>query len=575
MITITLSLSGPTVAAGIKPANAPSTTNKSNSKSIQFKKLSKKQILTHLLTAELALQRNMYDEALTNYLLVAKETQDPTVAQLATELALETQDSLRAKEASEVWANSDPENVQAQLVALTLYISDNEAKAQAFLENALVSNPQELDQNLLAVFDQLQPKGKKHLTEAVAYLAERHPQNPYAQLASAQIHAIQLDVNAANKRLAKTLALQPNLTNAIQLQAKLIRHEKQSDQPALEYLDAQVNKHPNNSELRMFYAMALLDNDQSNSAMQHLQMLTRDKQFAGEAYLIIGEDEINQGKYVAAEKNIKQALEYASSVDKARYYLAQLAEYHKNNAEAISWYEQVASSSEFHTSAFLRAAYLYSLKGDYENALNTLQSTEPNTFEEQKQVLLTEIDIMIESNDLDKALENCNRVLGVLPNDVDFLYARSLILSMLQKYAAAERDLKLVLSVEPDNANSLNALAFILTNQPDRVKEALPYIQKAIGLQPNNPAYMDTLGWYYYKSGNTQDAIAMLEKAYKISGNAEIAAHLGEVLWTSGQQQAAKDVWQKALLSTENKDIIQKTLTRLNIPLADIKPTAR
>lgn len=565
-------MSGATLAMGVQPEATP-VANKS--KTIQFKKLSEKQILTHLLTAELALQRSMYAEALENYLLVAKETHDPAVAQLATEIALETQDSVKAKEAADIWANAAPENIQAQLVALTLYISDNQNKSQEYLQNALKNSPNELDQNLLSVFDQLQPKGKKHLTEAVTDLAERHPKNPYAQLASAQLHAVQLDIAAANKRLAKTLALQPNLTNAIQLQAKLIRHEKQSDQPALDYLDSQVNKHPNNGELRMFYAMALLDNDQSNNAMPHLQMLTKDKAFAGEAYLMIGEGEINQGKYVAAEKNIKLALEYASSVDKARYYLAQLAEYHKNNAEAISWYEQVASSSEFHTSAFLRAAYLYSLKGDYENALNVLQSTEPSTFDEQKQVLLTEIDIMIESNDLDKALENCNRVLGVLPNDVDFLYARSLILSMLQKYTAAERDLKLILSVEPENTNALNALAFILTNQPNRVNEALPYIQKAIGLNPNNPAYMDTLGWYYYKSGNTQDAIAMLEKAYKMSGNAEIAAHLGEVLWTAGQKQAAKDVWQKALLSTENKDIIHETLTRLNIPLADIKPKAK
>lgn len=533
--------------------------------------LGHQEILTHLLTAEMAMQRNMYQQALENYLLVAKSTNDPEVAQLATELALETQDVSSAMQAAEIWASSDPTNLQAQLIALTLYVSSDQAKANKFLTAALDNHPQDLDQNLVLVLEQLPDSGKKNLTDAMFALAKQRSKDPYAQLAAAQLAAVQLNIKDANAHLQKTLQIKPDLTNAIQLQAKLIRHEKNDDQPALDYLNKEVNKNPKDGALRMFYVLALIDNNKTKTALPHLKILTKDTLYAGNAYLLIGEDEINEGKYAAAEVTIKKALDFENSVNQARYYLAQLAEFNKKNEEAITWYEKVESSSEYHTQSFLRAAYLYSLNGDYNNALSTLQNSEPNSFDDQKQILLTEIDILIELNDLEKALESCNRVIEVLPNDGDFLYARSVINAMLSKFPAAERDLRLVINIDPNNANALNALGFILTIQPTRINEALPFIQQAMGISPNNPAFMDTLGWYYYKSGNTADAIAMLEKAYKLSGDNEIAAHLGEVLWTSGKQTEARAVWKKALLNAENKAIIQETLTRLNIPLSDFK----
>lgn len=551
-------------------ATAAATTPAQPNKIAGTPELSHQSMLTHILAADLALQRNMYAEALEHYLIVAKATNDPQVAQLATELALETQNMQVAMQAAQIWANSSPSNLQAQLIAVALFINDDQGKAKVFLNNALEHNPKDLDQNLIIVLEQLPPAGKQHLTEYVYALADQHPKNPYAQLAAAQLSAVQLDIKSASAKLKQTLVLDPSLTNAIELQAKLIRYEKNDDQPALDYLNQQVQKYPKNGSLRMFYALALLDNNQAKVAVPHLKILTKDPKYAGDAFLLISEDKINNGKYKAAEATMKQALEYENSIDKARYYLAQLAEYNKNNAAAIQWYEQVESRSEYHTSAYLRAAYLYALKGEYSNALNTLQNSEPSSFEDQKQILLTEIDILIESNDLDKALESSNRVLEVLPNDVDFLYARSTVLTMLHKYPAAERDLRLVLKLDPNNPNALNALGFILTTQPDRVKEALPFIQKAMAMNPENPAFMDTLGWYYYKIGNAADAIAMLEKAYKLSGDNEIAAHLGEVLWTSGQQAQARAVWQKALQSADNKAVIHETLTRLNVPVADV-----
>ncbi len=535
--------------------------------------LSHQEILTYLLKADMAAQRNMYDEALTNYLIVAKYTQDPKVAQLATEMAVQTQSATQAMDAAEIWANSEPSNLQAQLVAATLFINSDPEKATKFLNNAFEINNPDIDQHLLMILNQLSTEaGQKNFTNAIKKLAQERKKDPYAQLAAAQVSAVQTDITAASKFVAAALKLQPNFTGAIELNAKIIRYNSNSDQSALAYLEKQVQAFPNNSELRLFYITALLDNQQTSKAMPHLLVLTKDKTLGGEAYLTIGEIYVSEDKINQAEEAIKKALHFQDSDDKAKFYLGQIAEYKKENSTAIKYYEDISDESEYHTQGFLRAAYLYALVGNYDDALNILQSSSPSNFDDQKQVLLTEIDIMIDAKSYDKALDNANKVLAVIPEDVDFIYARSVIYGLLNKPDAAEKDLRAILALDPNNGNALNALGFTLANQPGRMNEALPFLQKAISISPENPAFLDSMGWLMFKMGKNQEAITMLDKAYKISGDNEIAAHLGEVLWSSGKKDAAKEVWRKALASAQDPQAIHATLAKLKIPLGELQP---
>jgi len=537
--------------------------------------LSHQEILTYLLKADLAMQRNMPDVALENYLIVAQYTHDPQVAQLATEIAVQNQTPAKAGVAAEIWANAEPNDLQAQLVATTLFVSSNPEKAQVFLNNAFQINNPDIDQHLLLILNQLSATGQKNLTNLVFKIAAQRKDDPYAQLAAAQLAAAQLDIDNAKKQVQLALKLKPELTSAIELNARIISYNTKSDKAALTYLDQQVKKFPNNGELRFFYITALLDNDQTAQALPNLKILTKDKLYGGEAYIAMGEIYIGEDKVTLAADTIKKALTFADSADKARFYLGQLAEYSKDNTQAIKWYESVTENSEFQTQAYLRAAYIYSVAGNYTDALNLLQNANPTSFDDQKQLLLTQIDILIDSNDYDKALENANKVLEIIPDDADFLYARSVVYGLQNNTKDAEKDLRSILAADPDNANALNALGFTLSNQPARMSEAMSLLQRAISLNPENPAYMDSMGWLLFKMGRDQDSITMLEKAYKMSGDNEIAAHLGEVLWSTGKKDAAKEVWKQGLASTQDTTVIQETMQRLKVPANDLRtPTA-
>ncbi len=125
-----------------------------------------------------------------------------------------------------------------------------------------------------------------------------------------------------------------------------------------------------------------------------------------------------------------------------------------------------------------------------------------------------------------------------------------------------EADIRAILKTEPDNAHALNALGFTLADQTDRYEEAYGYLKRAIEIMPDDAAIIDSWGWVHYRLGQYDEAIRLLRKALSRLEDAEIAAHLGEVLWVSGKQQEAREVWQRALQKSPDDPMLQKVMQR-------------
>ena len=127
-----------------------------------------------------------------------------------------------------------------------------------------------------------------------------------------------------------------------------------------------------------------------------------------------------------------------------------------------------------------------------------------------------------------------------------------------------ERHLRKVLSLEPDNAAALNALGYTLVDRTGRIKEGVALITKAYKLEPDDPSIIDSMGWAEFRMGRYPQALVFLEKAYSLFPDAEIAAHLGEVLWVKGDRKRAEMIWDQALEQQPDSEIIKDTIERLN-----------
>ncbi len=517
-----------------------------------------------LLLADIAINRGEYAFALNNYLKAAYLTKDAGVAEEATLLAIALEAPKQSLQAAELWANFDPQNLQAQLVVTTLYVSQSVEKTLPFLSRAISIDAKEVQQNITDLQMMLSEKGAINLGKATDLLAQQHPQNAQAHLIAALCASTLGEMDKATVWVDSALTLLPAFTAAIELKARIIRYQDNSDANALQYIQKNIEQYPKDTELRFFYANALLDTDQSAAAKKQFDQLLKNPEFGGPSFILLSEIAFDAGDLDQALENLKKALGFSNTKDSAGYLLGQFEEQLGNVKEAIYWYQNIGTGP-YHVPAMLRAVALLKVTQDYDQALSLIHSSSPTTLEEQKELYMAEIDLLNLQSKSDKALELANDLLEKLPGDPDFLIMRALTAVHLNKLNTAEADLKIVLQENPGNANALSIMGYVLSLNDARLKEAVSYLKQALALSPNNPLFMDTMGWAYYRMGDLKNAQTYLEQANDLVEDSEIAAHLGEVLWMNNDKKQALSVWKKALNYNEQSEALLQTLNRFQV----------
>jgi tetratricopeptide (TPR) repeat protein len=166
---------------------------------------------------------------------------------------------------------------------------------------------------------------------------------------------------------------------------------------------------------------------------------------------------------------------------------------------------------------------------------------------EALRLYLLEAELLSKNKDYEGAFELLSGAMEELPGQAELYYARALVAEQLERIDVLEADLQAVLAKKPDDANALNALGYSLAERGERLPDAKKFLDRAIELKPDDPAILDSYGWLQYRLGNLDTAVVYLRKAYERVRDPEIASHLGEVLWESGQRVEAKKVWNEAL----------------------------
>jgi tetratricopeptide (TPR) repeat protein len=117
-----------------------------------------------------------------------------------------------------------------------------------------------------------------------------------------------------------------------------------------------------------------------------------------------------------------------------------------------------------------------------------------------------------------------------------------------KKYSDAENVFRQLISSDPKNADALNSLGYMLAERGQRLDESVAFVERALVLEPGNPAYLDSLGWAYFKQGKLDAAEKPLREASdKLPTVSVIQEHLGDLLAHRGAYQEAVDAWQRAL----------------------------
>lgn len=519
------------------------------------------QSLYQLLTAELALDREQPGVALANYIAAAKETQDPKIAARATQIALTTASLEDAVEPAMIWAKGAPDDLEAQITTAALFIRLNEVdKALPYLQQAQTKNTEEAFQYFLVLYKQLQNENdNKNVVSALEKLTKSSDLIA-GYLALSEIYLFQGDAKKALKLIDAALEKVPDSSLGIQLKSEaLVRIENK--QAAKAFLDKMVPK-SNNPLLKQYYTQFLFENGFQAEAKEQLALLANNGKVSPEDQIQFARLAMQSQWYDIAIQILKNASKHRETQDLSHYFLGRVHEEQNNLPEAIDSYQQVLSGP-FHVLSQLRASVLLADKKEYEKALKVLARTQPMDEIQKKQVVLTKIDILNQAKRHQDALDILNEELKLTPDEIDLLYARSLVADHLNQIPIAIEDLKHIIRLKPNHVDALNALGFMMSNKTKQYADAKVYLDKALKLSPNNPSVLDSVGWYYYKTGDYKQALVYLKKASDLSLDAEIAAHLGEVMWRLQDYEGAKKVWNTALERFPKHEQVLNAMNRM------------
>lgn len=248
-----------------------------------------------------------------------------------------------------------------------------------------------------------------------------------------------------------------------------------------------------------------------------------------------------------------------------RLLLGMLAEGLLRWREAEAWYASVPRG-EGHDQATLRRAGALARLARLPEALaslRALRSDEEADGEAIRDAFLLESDLLERRGRGDEALAVLDESLEVFEGDPALRYARAMLHERAGRLDEALADLQLILDEEPDSHQALNAYGYALLVRRDQPAQALPYLERAFELAPESAAVLDSLGWLRFRMGEPELALELLQKAWERQRMAEIAAHLGEVLWTLGRKAEAREIWRAGLRLGGSDDTLDETLDRL------------
>jgi tetratricopeptide (TPR) repeat protein len=517
-----------------------------------------------MMIAELAFRRGDIDLAVENYLIVAKSQNNPDIAARAVRIAVYGNNFDAALEAANRRLELSPNDLESQQVIVAIYIRQGKtAEAARYLEG-VISKSQTSDEVLFGSLTGLfvNEKDAKATLDVTRQTAQNYPEKAFAQYMHGVLSAQAGQAEEALNYLDKSLKIQV-IEGAYSSKAKILLKLGRPEE-AVVTLRRAVKERPDDKDLGLTYARLLVDVKQFELARIEFEKLYQTSPNDPDLLYTLGLLSIESQRLDDAQKYMSRLVELNLRQGEAQYYLGRIFEGKKQPHQAIDWYRKV-QVKEYRFDAQLRIAALLGSTDRIKESREHLDQMRKGSQTQSAlvRIYMTEGEVLAAAEQFGEALEVYNAALKISPGNIDLLFARGMVAERLDRLDILEADIKAVLKMQPNNAHALNALGFTLADRTDRYEEAYDMLKRAVQLRPDNAAILDSFGWVNYRMGNYDVAVSLLRSALSKYYDNEIAGHLGEVLWVSGNKEEAKSVWKEALRKVPNDPRIQQIMQRL------------
>jgi tetratricopeptide (TPR) repeat protein len=511
------------------------------------------------LVAEIAIERGEYRFASTAYRDAAAAGHDPAVAERAARVAFENGQPDVLEGIARDWLARDPNSeVARRFLGVALLELDRPADAQEQFASLLRTAYPAPAAGLMALQESL---ATQEDTGAIVQMfegfARQYPTLPEAHYAYAAAALQASNSVAALASVTKALDLRPDWREAQWLEARArvaggdcARGLAESSALAAEAADAD----------RLMYGWLLTACNRQEQAQPLFGDLARGTHFRAEALEALGGIALDAGHYEEASTRYTEALATGRDTDTAMNGLALVADRRGDSPRAVRMYERVTTGARA-PSAQLRAYRLLLDAGDAEGAARTLDRFVANS-PDKVAITASRAQVLGEVGRAPDALALLARAQTVYPAQTELRFAKATVLERSGQLDPALKELRALVHERPHDAIAANALGYTLADHNQDLGYAERLIHQALEKRPDSAAIQDSMGWVLYRRGHAADALDWLKRAYARDPDPEVAAHLGEVQWSLGDQPAALSTWRGALARAPGNPEVQAALAR-------------
>ncbi len=556
------------------------------------------QLFYQLLIGEIELRSGRAANAFEVILDAARRSKDATLYQRAVDIALQARAADQALAAVRAWraawpGSTDALRYQAQILMALDRINDLAEPLSAWLTGTAASERAGLIAALPSLLQRASNR-KQAMAVLEGVLAPYRERSETRTASRVALGRIALAAGLAEQSL--TLAQQAAASDAdapgpILLALEMLPGTSPAEALVIEHLARPTAQ----AMVRLAYVRVLAQQQRYADAIRQLDIVTTQRPELPEPWLTLGalNVELRQARagemallrYVAMAGDARpqgrqgesqSARDEESEGDapapggpdltQAWLLLAQAAEIQGNLQASEAWLSKVDNPQRA-LEVQTRRATLLARQGQVAQARALIQSTPERTGDDARAKLLAEAQLLREVKQWAPAADVLDTANTRYPGDADLLYELAMVQEKLERFPRMEGLLRQVIEIKPDHPHAHNALGYSLADRNQRLPEARELILKALNMSPGDPFITDSLGWVEFRLGNLAEALRLLKRAYASRPDTEIGAHLGEVLWASGQRDEARRVWSESSGRDANNEVLRETLARLKVGL--------
>ena len=539
-------------------------------------------LMYRILAAEIAAQRGSFLSAGKTMLDLAREVGDYRLARRALEFYLGGGNLPGALESARTWLRITPDDAEAATTEMALAAASGQTSGLATALRKQIDAAKDKNAGIAQAVHVLSrmPDKRNALSILSTAIAESTARNTLAaHLALADMATAAGDRERALEEARRALGVAPRSEEA----AMRVFEYGLGVDPAAALRDAAgfAAAHPQARRLRLMMVSHMTDLRQYDAAMNELQSMTKrapedfDLLFI-QAQVAYRAKTLDQARgfleqFITVQTQRQRgsaagATDAPSALAEAYQLFAQIADEQGKLDEAVSLLAKIEDPSARY-SARIKQAMIRARQNRVDEAIALIDSGSPQTDDERILGFSAGAQILRDADRLGDAIKRLNAADKALPDTIEIKYELAMLYERDNKMRDTERLLREVIAMDPGHAHAHNALGYSLADRNQRLPEALELITRALSLAPRDPFILDSMGWVKFRMGDNQAALEYLEQAYAKRPEADIAAHLAEVLWRLGRRDEAQKYLKEGAQREPKNPTLIDTAKRLGVRL--------